>query len=68
VTIGDGAYTGGGTVVREDVPPGALAISAGPQRTMEGWVPANRAGTAAAGAAEAASNAAESDEKDDAGE
>ncbi len=63
VTIGDGAYTGGGTVVRKDVPPGALATSSGPQRTMEGWVAANRAGTAAADAADAAS-----EPKDDAGE
>jgi len=31
VTIGDGAGTGAGTVVREDVPPGALAVSAGPR-------------------------------------
>ncbi len=38
VTVGDGAYTGAGTVVREDVPPGALAVSAGPQRNIEGWV------------------------------
>jgi bifunctional UDP-N-acetylglucosamine pyrophosphorylase/glucosamine-1-phosphate N-acetyltransferase len=68
VTIGDGAYTGGGTVVRDDVPPGALATSAGPQRTMEGWVPANRAGTAAADAAAAASDTPASEEKDDAGE
>ena len=30
VTIGDGAVTGGGTVVREDVPPGALAVSSPP--------------------------------------
>ena len=30
VTVGDGAYTGAGTVVREDVPPGALAVSGGP--------------------------------------
>jgi bifunctional UDP-N-acetylglucosamine pyrophosphorylase/glucosamine-1-phosphate N-acetyltransferase len=58
VTIGDGAYTGGGTVVREDVPPGALATSAGPQRTMEGWVQEKRAGTPAA---EAASDAKEDD-------
>jgi bifunctional UDP-N-acetylglucosamine pyrophosphorylase/glucosamine-1-phosphate N-acetyltransferase len=36
VTVGDGAYTGAGTVVREDVPPGALAVSAGPQRNIEG--------------------------------
>jgi bifunctional UDP-N-acetylglucosamine pyrophosphorylase/glucosamine-1-phosphate N-acetyltransferase len=61
VTIGDGAYTGGGTVVREDVPPGALATSAGPQRTMEGWVQKKRSGTPSA---EAASNA----EEDDSGE
>lgn len=56
VTIGDGAYTGGGTVVREDVPPGALATSAGPQRTMDGWVQANRAGTVAAITADAAAS------------
>lgn len=29
VSVGDGAYTGAGTVLRDDVPPGALAISAG---------------------------------------
>ena len=58
VTIGDGAYTGGGTVVREDVPPGALATSAGPQRTMKGWVQEKRAGTPSA---EAASDAKEDD-------
>ncbi len=32
VTIGDGAVTGGGTVVRRDVPPGALAVSAARER------------------------------------
>ena len=42
-TIGDGAATGGGTVVRRDVPPGALAVSAGPQRNIEGWVLRKRA-------------------------
>ena len=51
VSIGDGAVTGGGTVVRKDVPPGALAVSAGEQRTIEGWVLRNRAGTPAAEAA-----------------
>ena len=55
VTIGDGAGTGGGTVVREDVPAGALAVSAGPQRTIEGWAQRRRAGTKQAEAAEAAS-------------
>ena len=53
-TIGDGASTGGGTVVRGDVPPGALAVSAGPMRVIEGWVLERRAGTAQAEAAEAA--------------
>ncbi|WP_353987496.1 bifunctional UDP-N-acetylglucosamine diphosphorylase/glucosamine-1-phosphate N-acetyltransferase GlmU [Ruicaihuangia caeni] len=54
VRIGDGAYTGAGTVVRKDVAPGELAINVAPQRNMAGWVEANRAGTAAAAAAAAA--------------
>jgi bifunctional UDP-N-acetylglucosamine pyrophosphorylase/glucosamine-1-phosphate N-acetyltransferase len=52
VSIGDGAVTGGGTVVRRNVPPGALAVSAGPQRHLEGWVLRNRAGTPTAEAAQ----------------
>jgi bifunctional UDP-N-acetylglucosamine pyrophosphorylase/glucosamine-1-phosphate N-acetyltransferase len=55
VTIGDGAYTGAGAVVRNDVPAGALALSVAPQRNMVGWVEAKRPGTAAAHAAAAAS-------------
>jgi bifunctional UDP-N-acetylglucosamine pyrophosphorylase / glucosamine-1-phosphate N-acetyltransferase len=54
VTIGDGAYTGAGTVVRKDVPPGALGINVAPQRNTIGWVEAKRPGTAAAQAAAAA--------------
>ncbi|MFW6774476.1 bifunctional UDP-N-acetylglucosamine diphosphorylase/glucosamine-1-phosphate N-acetyltransferase GlmU [Nocardioides sp. CPCC 205120] len=54
VTVGDGAGTGAGTVVREDVPPGALAVSAGPQRNLEGWAARRRPGTAQARAAEEA--------------
>jgi len=54
VSIGDGAYTGAGTVIREDVPPGALAVSMGPQRNIEGWVVRRRPGTPAAEAASAA--------------
>jgi bifunctional UDP-N-acetylglucosamine pyrophosphorylase / glucosamine-1-phosphate N-acetyltransferase len=38
VTVGKGAYIGTGTTVREDVPGGALAVSAGKQRNIEGWV------------------------------
>ena len=56
VEVGDGAYTGAGTVVRRNVPPGALAVSGGPQRVFEGWVEQRRPGTAAA---EAARNARE---------
>ncbi|WP_293002807.1 bifunctional UDP-N-acetylglucosamine diphosphorylase/glucosamine-1-phosphate N-acetyltransferase GlmU [Mycobacterium sp.] len=51
VTVGDGAYTGAGTVLREDVPPGALAVSGGQQRNIEGWVERKRPGSAAAQAA-----------------
>jgi bifunctional UDP-N-acetylglucosamine pyrophosphorylase/glucosamine-1-phosphate N-acetyltransferase len=38
VTVGKGAYVGTGCTVREDVPPGSLAVSAGKQRNIEGWV------------------------------
>lgn len=38
VTVKRGAYVGTGTTVREDVPAGALAVSAGKQRNIEGWV------------------------------
>ncbi len=38
VTIGKGAYVGTGTTVRENVPADSLAVSAGKQRNIEGWV------------------------------
>jgi bifunctional UDP-N-acetylglucosamine pyrophosphorylase/glucosamine-1-phosphate N-acetyltransferase len=58
VEVGDGAATGAGTVVRRDVPPGALAVSAGPQRNLPGWAQSKRPGTAQAAAADAASREA----------
>jgi bifunctional UDP-N-acetylglucosamine pyrophosphorylase/glucosamine-1-phosphate N-acetyltransferase len=54
VEIGDGAGTAGGTVVRRDVPPGALAVSGGPQRNLARWALSKRAGTSQAEAAAAA--------------
>jgi bifunctional UDP-N-acetylglucosamine pyrophosphorylase/glucosamine-1-phosphate N-acetyltransferase len=54
VTVGDGAYTAAGSVIRRDVPAGALGVTAGQQRNIEGWVARRRPGTAAA---EAATNA-----------
>jgi bifunctional UDP-N-acetylglucosamine pyrophosphorylase/glucosamine-1-phosphate N-acetyltransferase len=66
VTVGDGAYTGARTVVRDDVPPGARAVSAGPQRNIEGWVERKRPGSAAAEAARQARQASEgTDQHDD---
>src|SRR5712692_446810 len=38
ITVGEGAYVATGTTIRESVPPGALAVSAGKQRNIEGWV------------------------------
>lgn len=51
VTVGDGAYTGAGTVLRQDVPPGALAVSSGTQRIIEDWVQLNRPDSESARAA-----------------
>jgi bifunctional UDP-N-acetylglucosamine pyrophosphorylase/glucosamine-1-phosphate N-acetyltransferase len=37
VTVGDDAYTGAGSVVTDDVPPGALAVARARQRNLEGY-------------------------------
>ncbi|MFN8158620.1 MAG: bifunctional UDP-N-acetylglucosamine diphosphorylase/glucosamine-1-phosphate N-acetyltransferase GlmU [Candidatus Nanopelagicales bacterium] len=54
VTVGDGAYTAAGSVITDDVPPGAMAVGRARQRNVEGWVARRRPGSAAAEAAEKA--------------
>ncbi len=56
ITIGDGAYTAAGTVVRKDVEAGDLAMNVAPQRNLADWVIAKRPGSAAADAAQKAKN------------
>ncbi|OAA25113.1 glucosamine-1-phosphate N-acetyltransferase / UDP-N-acetylglucosamine pyrophosphorylase [Frankia sp. EI5c] len=63
VTVGDGAYTGAGSVIREDVPPGALAVREGRQRTIVDWVLRRRPDSAAARAAQAAQAGRESTQR-----
>ncbi|MFL6286945.1 MAG: bifunctional UDP-N-acetylglucosamine diphosphorylase/glucosamine-1-phosphate N-acetyltransferase GlmU [Actinomycetes bacterium] len=58
VTIGDGAYTAAGSVITDDVPPGAMGVARARQRTIRDWVLRRRAGTKSAEAAEAAHSAA----------
>jgi bifunctional UDP-N-acetylglucosamine pyrophosphorylase / glucosamine-1-phosphate N-acetyltransferase len=60
VEVGDGAYTAAGSIITQDVPPGAMAVARAPQRNVRGWVARKRPGTAAA---EAAARAAD-DKKD----
>jgi bifunctional UDP-N-acetylglucosamine pyrophosphorylase / glucosamine-1-phosphate N-acetyltransferase len=61
VSIGDGAYTAAGSVITQDVPPGAMAVARAAQRNVAGWVARKRAGTPAAQAAARAL----ADEKED---
>ncbi|MGI8310000.1 bifunctional UDP-N-acetylglucosamine diphosphorylase/glucosamine-1-phosphate N-acetyltransferase GlmU [Saccharopolyspora hattusasensis] len=59
VEIGDGAYTAAGSVITQDVPPGAMAVARGKQRNVEGWVARRRPGTAADQASQQALSKAE---------
>jgi bifunctional UDP-N-acetylglucosamine pyrophosphorylase/glucosamine-1-phosphate N-acetyltransferase len=58
VTVGDGAYTAAGSVITEDVPPGAMAVARARQKNITGWVERRRPGTPAALAAAKADDAA----------
>ena len=51
VTIGDGAYTAAGSVITDDVPPGALGVGRAKQTNILGWVLKKRKGTKSAEAA-----------------
>ncbi len=43
VSVGEGAYTGSGSVITKDVPADALAVARGRQRAIEGWAAKFRA-------------------------
>ena len=56
-----GAYTAAGSVITDDVPPGAMAVGRARQRTIDGWVQRKRPGSPAAEAAGRAGQDAASD-------
>jgi bifunctional UDP-N-acetylglucosamine pyrophosphorylase/glucosamine-1-phosphate N-acetyltransferase len=60
VSVGDGAYSGAGAVIRKDVPAGALTLNVAPQRNLDGWVETHRPGSISAGHAASSGTASES--------
>jgi bifunctional UDP-N-acetylglucosamine pyrophosphorylase / glucosamine-1-phosphate N-acetyltransferase len=44
VRIGDGAWTGAGSIITEDVPDGALGIARARQRNIDGWAERRKGG------------------------
>lgn len=65
VNIGDGAYTAAGSVITDDVPPGAMGVGRARQRTILDWVLRKRGGSASARAAQQAQLAAGAQPTDD---
>ena len=59
ISVGDGAYTAAGSVITEDVPPGAIGVGRAKQRNVLGWVLRKRPGSKSANAAEAANKKGE---------
>jgi bifunctional UDP-N-acetylglucosamine pyrophosphorylase/glucosamine-1-phosphate N-acetyltransferase len=57
VEIGDGAYTAAGSVITDNVPPGAMAVGRARQRNIEGWVERRRPDSDSARSARAANDA-----------
>lgn len=66
VEVSDGSYTAAGSVITENVPPGAMAVARGRQRNIEGWVAKRRPGTAAHEAAQRALADSETNHQSDA--
>ena len=58
VDVGDGAFTAAGSVITDDIPPGALGVARGRQHTSEGWVERRHPGSPSAAAAVRARQAA----------
>lgn len=56
VTIGDGAYTAAGSVITEDVPPGAMGVGRSRQSNIIDWVLRRRSNTRSAEAAKKAAD------------
>ncbi|MFI7618151.1 bifunctional UDP-N-acetylglucosamine diphosphorylase/glucosamine-1-phosphate N-acetyltransferase GlmU [Nonomuraea terrae] len=63
VTVSPGAYTAAGSVITDQVPPGAIGVARARQRNIEKWVLRRRAGTKSAAAAERALAEQEQQEK-----
>ena len=59
VTVGAEAYTGAGSVITKDVPPGALAVERTEQRIIEGYAEKHRARSQSKGAQAAEGDSAQ---------
>jgi len=67
VSVGDGAFTAAGSVITEDVPPGALGVARGRQHNSGGWVERRHPGSPSAAAAARAREAERAAENADEG-